>query len=138
MTSGYPERLTDPAAGADFAAAAGDQADMVAVEEAEETPQPFLDLVGGDAIFAQSGGRCSIGFTARSGPTSFVITAGHCTELGGNWLGFNQALIGPVSGTSFPAARQSAGTARRMSERRKIALGRTSAHDGGSRYAFEM
>jgi streptogrisin C len=31
-----------------------------------------------------------------------VITAGHCTEIGGNWNGYNQVPIGPVAGTAFP------------------------------------
>lgn len=93
---------TNAAVGQEFAARAGDRATLVAVREVGSTPRPYADLVGGDAIFAQAGGRCSIGFSATSGAGTFVITAGHCTELGGNWLGSNQSLIGPVADTAFP------------------------------------
>lgn len=34
--------------------------------------------------------------------TCAVVTAGHCTEIGGTWNGYNQVPIGPVAGTSFP------------------------------------
>jgi streptogrisin C len=31
-----------------------------------------------------------------------VLTAGHCTELGGDWTGPDRALIGPTAGADFP------------------------------------
>jgi streptogrisin C len=48
------------------------------------------------------GGRCSVGFNAISGRTRYVITAGHCTKLGGTWSGPDGTAIGPVAKTTFP------------------------------------
>ncbi len=31
-----------------------------------------------------------------------MITAGHCTRLGGTWTGFDGSVIGPVARTSYP------------------------------------
>ncbi len=85
-----------------FAAAAGTTAeDSVQVKQVATTPRTFSDLVGGQAIY-NNGGRCSIGFSATSATASFVITAGHCTEGGGTWSGYNQAVIGPVATSNFP------------------------------------
>jgi len=89
---------TDPAAGEAFVAgAAGARVQRVA-----EEPRPLADLVGGEAIFSPSGERCSIGFLATRGSTAYVITAGHCTRLGGTWTGFDGSVIGPVADTSYP------------------------------------
>lgn len=88
---------TDPTAARAFAAGVG----AVRVEQVAEAPRPLADLVGGEAIYNELA-RCSLGFNATSGSTRFVITAGHCTELGGTWQGVNGAPIGPVAVTSFP------------------------------------
>ncbi len=94
---------TVPAEAQAFAtAAAGDQAGLVRVQKVTQKPRLFANIVGGSAIYSASGGRCSVGFSARSGSTTFVITAGHCTELGGSWQGSNRTALGSVSGTSFP------------------------------------
>jgi streptogrisin C len=75
----------------------------VRIETVPEQPELFADLVGGDAILAGAGGRCSIGFSAVSpAGEAFVVTAGHCTELGGQWNGSNGTPIGPVAETNFP------------------------------------
>jgi streptogrisin C len=59
------------------------------------------DLVGGMAILG-SGARCSLGFNARNASgVVYVLTAGHCTNLGGSWSG-SAGVIGTVAGTSFP------------------------------------
>ncbi|MFC7219377.1 S1 family peptidase [Streptomyces polyrhachis] len=61
-------------------------------------------LNGGQAIYS-GGGRCSVGFNVRnSAGTYYVLTAGHCTEGGGNWYtnSSNTTLIGPTVGSSFP------------------------------------
>lgn len=64
-------------------------------------PTQMWNIIGGQAI-TRSGSRCSAGFNARnSAGTRYVLTAGHCTELGGTWSGTG-GTIGPVSGTSFP------------------------------------
>jgi streptogrisin C len=96
-------QATDPAAAEAFVAQSQARADAeVEVQQVAEAPRPFADLVGGAAIYASNGGRCSIGFSARSGTTAYVVTAGHCTEIGGTWSGSNRTSIGPVAGTSFP------------------------------------
>lgn len=73
----------------------------VRFERVTERPQTFWDLIGGQAIRTSSGSRCSLGFNARSGSARYVITAGHCTNLGGTWSG-SGGTIGGVSGSSFP------------------------------------
>ncbi|AXB43135.1 S1 family peptidase [Amycolatopsis albispora] len=88
----------DPA-GVAWANSAGSAA--VRVEPTTQANHPKWNLIGGQAIYF-GGGRCSIGFNARnSAGTRYVITAGHCTELGGSVTGTGGA-IGSVSGSSFP------------------------------------
>jgi streptogrisin C len=74
----------------------------VRVQRVAAAPRLFADLVGGQALLAQAGGRCSIGFSARSADAAFVLTAGHCTRLGGNWAGANGVRIGAVAASDFP------------------------------------
>ncbi|WP_326953977.1 S1 family peptidase [Amycolatopsis sp. NBC_01286] len=50
-----------------------------------------LYIADGDAI-QNSSARCSLGFNVKSGSTPYLLTAGHCTNLGGTWSG------GDVSG----------------------------------------
>ncbi|RKN40278.1 S1 family peptidase [Micromonospora endolithica] len=61
-------------------------------------------ISGGQAIYAQGGGRCSLGFNVRAGSTYYFITAGHCTNIAANWYSNSgqTALLGSRSGTSFP------------------------------------
>jgi streptogrisin C len=74
----------------------------VRFEKVAERPQPFWNVIGGAAITTTSGSRCSAGFNARnSSGARFVITAGHCTNLGGTWSGTGGTL-GSVAGSSFP------------------------------------
>jgi streptogrisin D len=57
---------------------------------------------GGQAIL-HSGSRCSAGFITRSGSgRNYVLTAGHCTNLGGTWTTSSGQTIGPVAASSFP------------------------------------
>lgn len=91
-------RATDPAAAESFAGDLG----AVRVEQVDRAPRLMADLVGGDALNEQSGGRCSIGFSVTNGPASFVLTAGHCTSIGGVWSGPDSTPIGPVERSSFP------------------------------------
>jgi streptogrisin C len=73
------------------------------VELVDKLPQPYWNLVGGQAINASAGGRCSVGFSTQSSSGSrYVITAGHCTEIGGTWRGTG-GTIGAVAATSFPS-----------------------------------
>jgi hypothetical protein len=57
---------------------------------------------GGQAIY-HGGSRCSAGFNTRSGSgRNYVLTAGHCTNLGGTWTTSGGQTIGPVAASSFP------------------------------------
>jgi streptogrisin D len=57
---------------------------------------------GGQAIY-RGGSRCSAGFNTRSGSgRNYVLTAGHCTDLGGTWTTSSGQTIGPVAASSFP------------------------------------
>jgi streptogrisin D len=57
---------------------------------------------GGQAIL-RGGSRCSAGFNTRSGSgRNYVLTAGHCTNLGGTWTTSSGQTIGPVAASSFP------------------------------------
>lgn len=73
----------------------------VTVNYDQPAPQTTADLIGGMAIFGGSA-RCSLGFSTRNAAgTVYIVTAGHCTNLGGTWTG-SAGTIGPVAGTSFP------------------------------------
>jgi len=72
----------------------------VVIEHAAEAPRPLWNIIGGQAI-RNSVARCSAGFNARSGTARYVLTAGHCGELGGTWSGAG-GVIGPVAAYSFP------------------------------------
>ena len=89
---------TDDAAARAFAVGQ----DKVRIEHVNARPVPLADLRGGDTITTSSGGRCSVGFNAVKGHTRYVITAGHCTNLGGTWSGPDGSAIGPVARSSFP------------------------------------
>jgi Alpha-lytic protease prodomain/Trypsin len=57
---------------------------------------------GGQAIL-HGGSRCSAGFNTRSrSGRNYVLTAGHCTNLGGTWTTSGGQTIGPVAASSFP------------------------------------
>ena len=89
---------TDDAAAKAFAAGQ----DAVRIEHVKARPAPLANLRGGDKITSSEGGRCSVGFNAISDNTRYIITAGHCTKLGGTWSGPDGSPIGPVAGSSFP------------------------------------
>jgi streptogrisin C len=72
----------------------------VRFDKVAERPQTFWNLISGQAI-RNSSARCSLGFNARSGSARYVITAGHCGDLGGTWSG-SGGTIGGVAGSSFP------------------------------------
>jgi streptogrisin C len=83
------------AAGLAWAAANGVRSEYVA-----EAPRALWNLIGGQAI-TTGGSRCSLGFNARSGSARYVITAGHCTNIGTTWSGVGGS-IGRTAGSSFP------------------------------------
>jgi streptogrisin C len=74
----------------------------VRIEQLAEVPRPTADLVGGKALYPLSGGRCSIGFSARAGGRTYVITAGHCTEGERTFLGPDRTVLGLVDATAYP------------------------------------
>lgn len=63
---------------------------------------PQNDIAGGDPLYHSSGGRCSTGFNVRAGATRYVLTAGHCTALGGTWNNYANLYIGPSVASYFP------------------------------------
>lgn len=74
----------------------------VRFQRVSEQPKTFWNLIGGQAITTTSGSRCSLGFVARnSSGARYIITAGHCTNLGGTWRG-SGGTIGTVANSSFP------------------------------------
>jgi hypothetical protein len=93
--------VTVPAgAGAGFVARARSFGAAVRVEHSR--PVQTQAFYGGQAIL-HSGSRCSAGFNTRSGSgRNYVLTAGHCTNLGGTWTTSSGQTIGPVAASSFP------------------------------------
>jgi streptogrisin D len=61
-------------------------------------------LGGGDAIWAEGGGRCSLGFSVRSGSSYYFLTAGHCTDVASTWYeDQGQTVVAGTDGRgSFP------------------------------------
>ncbi len=61
-------------------------------------------LAGGEAIYAEGGGRCSLGFNVTNGSTDFFLTAGHCTDIASNWYADagQTSLLGTNGTGSFP------------------------------------
>lgn len=84
----------DPAATA-WIAGSGARTEYVA-----QAPKTLWNLIGGQAI-RNSSARCSIAFSANGGGQRYILTAGHCGELGGTWSG-SGGSIGPVANFSFP------------------------------------
>lgn len=75
--------------------------DHVTVHYDQPPVETTAELIGGMPIFGGSS-RCSLGFSARNtAGVVYILTAGHCTNLGGTWTG-SAGTIGPVAGTSFP------------------------------------
>jgi streptogrisin D len=73
-----------PATVKTMTAAAAKYGDKVAIRH--ETGRYTLKIAGGDAI-QNSQARCSVGFLVHQGGQSLILTAGHCTDLGGVWNG---------------------------------------------------
>jgi streptogrisin C len=76
------------------------RSDAVRIEHTAEAPRPYWSIIGGQAIYT-GGSRCSAGFNARSGTSRYVLTAGHCTNIGSSWRGVGGTL-GTRAATSFP------------------------------------
>ncbi|MFE1170136.1 S1 family peptidase [Nocardiopsis sp. NPDC058789] len=73
---------TDVSDARGFVEAAGVDSSAVQVEETDEAPELYADIVGGDAYY-MGGGRCSVGFAATdSAGNDGFVTAGHCGTVG--------------------------------------------------------
>jgi streptogrisin C len=86
--------------GSDAAGAAWAAGHGARVESVAQAPKPLWSLIGGQAI-QNSVARCSIAFSASSASYRYILTAGHCGELGGTWSG-SGGTIGPVAAYNFP------------------------------------
>ncbi|MGK5741017.1 S1 family peptidase [Micromonospora sp. URMC 103] len=60
-------------------------------------------IAGGQAVYG-GGGRCSLGANVRSGTTSYLVTAGHCTSVATTWYADSAqtTVLGTRTGSSFP------------------------------------
>ncbi len=102
---------TDPAEVESLLEDANVDTSAVQVEETDETPQLYADIVGGDA-FHMGGGRCSIGFAATdSAGNDGFVTAGHCGTVGtsaqsadGTGSGTFEQSVFPGNDAAFVAA----------------------------------
>ena len=69
----------------------------------QRTPAAHTQAFYGGQAILRGGSRCSAGFNTRSGSgRNYVLTAGHCTNLGGTWTTSSGQTIGPVAASSFP------------------------------------
>ncbi|MFC6679186.1 S1 family peptidase [Nonomuraea ferruginea] len=84
-------------AGEALAAAAGVDKGVVKVAVSTESPQPFMDIIGGSAFYIGSS-RCSVGFSVTRGSTPGFVTAGHCGRAGSRTTN----PTGTFQGSSFP------------------------------------
>jgi streptogrisin C len=103
-------------AATDFAADENPAAVRVQPMSAPVRPLAAAPLVGGAAITTvtstttsggtttRSGIRCSDGFSVRRNTTTYLLTAGHCTQNTSSWTGPNGQTIGTVARTAWPNA----------------------------------
>jgi streptogrisin D len=69
----------------------------------QRTPAVHTQAFYGGQAILRGGSRCSAGFNTRSASgRNYVLTAGHCTNLGGTWTTSGGQTIGPVAASSFP------------------------------------
>lgn len=78
----------------DFVRAAGVKQSDVDVEQSTENPKTLMNIIGGNAYYMDSGGRCSVGFAVSGG----FVTAGHCGDYGEG----TSSPSGYFAGSSFP------------------------------------
>jgi streptogrisin D len=96
--------VTDSVSAADQAKLRSAAARMGGAVRLERVAGTLSTLIrGGDPIFV-SGARCSLGFNARdgAGTTFYVLTAGHCTNIGASWSTSGGTVFGTRFATSFP------------------------------------
>jgi streptogrisin C len=112
----------DDAAGTLLAGTSG----LIQVERSAHPVRPLWNIIGGQSISLPPY-VCSAGFNARGGGERYVITAGHCTDVG-NDIGGVGGELGEVAGTSFPG--NDYGIIRVTSDNAK-STARVSRHDHG-------
>lgn len=98
--------VTDSVSAADQARLHATAARLGGAVRVERVAGTLRTLIGGgDAIFTSSA-RCSLGFNARNSAqtTFYVITAGHCTNIGATWWtsSSHSTVIGSRAASSFP------------------------------------
>ncbi|GGS09828.1 serine protease [Streptomyces aureoverticillatus] len=81
---------------------AGVGSGLVQIKKTDDRPRSFYDIVGGEAYYMGSGGRCSVGFSVTQGATQGFATAGHCGRVGTTTRGVNQQAQGTFRGSIFP------------------------------------
>src|SRR5919197_4194847 len=66
-------------------------------------PVSTMAFYGGQAILTGRA-RCTAGFITRvpSSGNQYVLTAGHCTNIGSSWTTSSGQTIGPTAASSFP------------------------------------
>lgn len=81
---------------------------------AQEAPAPSaavpsgdsraVEVRGGDVLYSSIGTRCTVGFNARSGSTSFGLMDGRCVRGASNWYAdaARSVFVGVTAGSSFP------------------------------------
>ncbi|MFC7303849.1 S1 family peptidase [Streptomyces monticola] len=63
-----------------------------------------VEVRGGDRIYSDRGGRCTVGFNARGGEHLYALVSGHCVQGAATWFA-DPALTVPIAETgkvSFP------------------------------------
>ncbi|WP_405607824.1 S1 family peptidase [Streptomyces sp. NBC_01508] len=63
-----------------------------------------VEVRGGDVLYSSGGTRCTVGFNARGGSTTYGLMTGRCGQSGTSWYA-DAALtvfVGTTAGVSFP------------------------------------
>jgi streptogrisin D len=89
-----------PATAKKVTAAANKFGDKVRIERRKGHNELYIR--GGDAI-QNDQARCSLGFNVTKGGQNYMLTAGHCTNLGGSWSG-GDVHNGTVTESDCPGA----------------------------------
>ncbi|WP_034271745.1 S1 family peptidase [Haloechinothrix halophila] len=77
-----------------FVRSAGVKQSDVDIVQSTEDPRTLMRIIGGNAYYMASGGRCSVGFAVSGG----FVTAGHCGRYGEG----TSSPSGYFAGSSFP------------------------------------
>ncbi|MFI1399347.1 S1 family peptidase [Streptomyces sp. NPDC020681] len=63
-----------------------------------------VEVRGGDVIYSNTGGRCTVGFNTRSGSQTYALLSGRCAQGSSTWYAdaARTVQIGVTQGVSFP------------------------------------